>query len=171
MSVAISASFKCYVLGKGEESVKATLYPDTYSHGEVSAKADNAIDGRTSIGESVGVSLLHCASTNDPSQLRPLQYLEIDLGRIYSIAAVRLHLRDGIPRRIGQSGLVVNVRNSTINDASEGVQCGEAYNDKFEQSPLFSCWKPGRYVYAVLRDSLYPLQVCEMQIFKGLSSA
>jgi hypothetical protein len=127
-------------------------------------KAENAIDGKTNVGEN---NLVNCASTDDlwPNrQYRSLQYLQIDLQRSYSIAAVRLHLRDIRHRQKWQNGLVVNVSNSTL---ERSTQCGEAYDwITSGQSPLFSCWTSARYVYAVLQNTIYPLQVCEMQIYK-----
>ena len=145
----------------------AKLYPDTHFENDKYSEAVNAIDGRTNIGKR-GRTIAECASTKDSGEWRRLQYLQIDLQRPYSIAAIRLHLLDGELRR-WQNGLVVSVSNSTI-ETSMGTQCGEAYDaNKFGQSPLFACWKSGRYVYAILRDTFSPLQVCKMQIFKGMS--
>ena len=165
-----------FVLGKGENATTwAKLYPDTHFESGGYCEAANAIDGRTNIGESGAVTVLNCASTMSTRQWRNLQYLQIDLQRPYSIAAIRLHLRDGEQRRRWQNGLVVIVSNSTIgrSQTNVGTQCGVAYNpSELGQSPLFPCWASGRYVYAALRHrALYPVQVCEMQIFKGLSRA
>ena len=150
----------------------AKLYPDVRIKAGELCKAENAIDGRTNIGESGKHTVLNCASTNDlwPNRRqRSLQYLQIDLQRPYSIAAVRLHLRDEEHRQEWQNGLFVKVSNSTLQRAA-GTRCGVAYDaTRFGQSPLFTCWTSGRYVYAILKNTLYPLQVCEMQIFKGLS--
>ena len=149
----------------------AKLYPDTFSKEKRHSIAANAIDGRTNIGESGRVTVLNCASTKQPGQVRPLQYLQIDLQRPYSIAAVRLHLRDGKQRQRWQNGLIVTVSNSTI-EANDGIQCGVAYHvARHGQSPLFRCWISARYVYAILRNKSSPLQVCEMQIFRGWSRA
>ena len=148
----------------------AKLHPDTFSSNNQYAEAANAIDGRTNIGESGAITVLNCASTKHTKKWRQLQYLQIDLQRPYSIAAVRLHLRDGASRQYWQNGLVVSVSNSTIDTTRANVetQCGRTYSFRSGQSPLFSCWTSGRYVYAVLRNSVSPLQVCEMEIFKGL---
>ena len=164
------------VLGKGENATTwAKSYPDTHFESGGYCEAANAIDGRTNIGESGAVTVLNCASTKSARQWRKLQYLQIDLQRPYSIAAIRLHLRDGEHRRRWQNGLVVIVSNSTIGSSQTnvGTQCGVAYNpSELGQSPLFPCWASGRYVYAALRHrAAYPVQVCEMQIFKGLSRA
>jgi hypothetical protein len=156
------------VQGEGQNTTEwAKLYPDIRVKAGKLCKAENAIDGKTNVGEN---NLVNCASTDDlwPNrQYRSLQYLQIDLQRSYSIAAVRLHLRDIRHRQKWQNGLVVNVSNSTL---ERSTQCGEAYDwITSGQSPLFSCWTSARYVYAVLQNTIYPLQVCEMQIYKGLS--
>ena len=164
------------MLGKGESGT-ATLYPDTFSENGAFASAANAIDGRTNIGESGQVTVENCASTRTKGKrsfqrlLTKLQYLQIDFQRPHSITAVRLHLRDGEWRRMCQEGLVVIVSNIAIqaSETSVATQCGSPYGKtNFEQSPLFLCGTSGRYIYAVLRNSRFPLQVCEMQIFKGL---
>ena len=123
-------------------------------------EAANAIDRRTNIGESGEVTILKCASTRVLAySFKPLQYLQIDLLRPYSIAVVRLHLRDGKFRRRWQHGLVVTVSNSTI-ETNVGTQCGAYDVAKLEQSPLFPCWTSAQCVYAVLRNTRSPLQVC-----------
>ena len=153
----------------------ASLYPAVHFEQGGYCEAANAIDGRTNIGQSGSNTVLNCASTKDswPRHSRKwLQYLQIDLQRQYSVAAVTLHLRDGEDRQKWQNGLIVTVSNSTIdiNQASAGSKCGSAYDaERFGQSPVFTCSNTGRYIYATLRDSPYPLQVCEMQIFKGMS--
>ena len=150
----------------------ATLYPDTYSYQGRYSEAVNAIDGQTNRGESGTDAVLNCASTKHSGEWRRLQYLQIDLQRPYTIAAIRLHLQEG--RQRWQNGLVVSVSNSTIqpSQTSVGTHCGSPYRPAiFRQSTLFPCWSRGRYVYAVLRYTSFPLQVCEIQIFKGLSIA
>ena len=158
----------------------ATLYPDTYWVNNAPCSAAKAIDGRTNIGESGAVDVLNCAATNTTYKKTgkwntlPLRYLKIDFQRPHSITAIRLHLRDGEFRRKWQNGLVVSVSNTVIQTSrtSVGTQCGSPYGrTQFEQSPLFLCRTSGRYIYAVLRNSKYPLQVCEVQIFKGLPEA
>ena len=147
----------------------ARLYPDVLLQNGRYAYPANAIDGRTNIGESGRDTVLNCASTRDPWRKRPLQYLQIDLKRSYSIAAVRLHLRDGVDRRKWQNGLVVSVSNTFImTSLNVGTICGKSYNaTTFGQSPFFHCSTSGRYVNAVLLSKDAPLQVCEMEIFKG----
>jgi hypothetical protein len=142
----------------------ADLYPSTLEVQNQLCNASNALDGHSNIGESGPDGVFNCASTSHPLS-NQLQYLQIDLHLQYAIAAVRLHLRDGEVRRKRQRGLVVMVSNNTIGKGG-GKECG-VYVSKKEQSPLFSCWTTARYVYAVLRSEKYPLQVCEMQIFKG----
>ena len=164
-----------YALGKGETVASwATLHPDTDPTG---AGAANAIDGQTNIGESGADNVSKCASTKAFWKQRPLQYLQINLQRPYSIAAIRLHLRDGLSKQKWQNDLIVRVSNSTIDKSSiVGTQCGDAYDaGRLEQSPLFRCSTPGgyvygQYVYAILKNKAFPLQVCEMQVFKGLST-
>ena len=146
------------------------LHPDTFTSNNLFAEVANAIDGRTSKGNSGKVTVLNGALTKHNGRRRQLQ---IDLQRPYSISAIRLHLRDGEQRQKWQKRLVVCVSNSTIatGQVSVGIQCGKEYLASTSgQSPLFPCWTSGRYVYAVLRNSFYPIQVCKMQIFKGLSS-
>lgn len=151
------------------------LYPDVFTHEGKQSVATNAFDGLDSIGKSGdGEGVLNCASTQGKyRKWKRLRYLELDLQRQFSVAAIQLHLRDGIGRQKTQDGLVVYVSNTAIRVAeavTPGTQCGQGYNASADgQSPIFSCWTSGRYVYAVLRNSVHQLQVCEVQIFEGSS--
>jgi hypothetical protein len=122
------------------------LYPDVHTKHEGQSFAANAIDGDTIIGKR-----------------------EIDLQRPYSISAIKLHLRYK-PYNQGQNGLIFSLSNTSIktSQASIGDQCGTQFsNSTSKQSPEFTCWNSGRYVYVVLY-SQNPLQVCEVPIFKVL---
>jgi hypothetical protein len=155
----------------GKESVAAKLHPNTYQSSNRKARAENAIDGRKSIvGKGICLNC-NCSSTDRNEAASPMQYLEVDLGQQSYIAAVKLHLRDDIQRRIGLAGLVVKISNTTIKNADQGSQCGKMYgnNNRFPQSPVFRCWKKGQYAYAILSNFSHSLQVCEMQVFKKIN--
>lgn len=154
-----------------QNAASAVLYPNIFTTKEVPPRksvAVNAIDGENNIGFSgTGNGILNCASTADNRVWRKLQYLRINLQRVDFIAAVRLHLRDGLNRQKWQNGLSVRVSNTT--DLNSAHQCGSnLYNaDRDGQSPVFVCLKSATFIWAVVSRRNIPVQVCEVQAFNG----
>lgn len=154
-----------------QNKATAFLYPDTLNTTEEPPRkflAIHAIDGDYNIGSSGGgYEGLNCASTSYTKQYRHLQYLRINVQTVGFIAAVKLHLRDGHRRQVWQHRLTVSLGNDTDPDST--IQCGtKAYNaDRDGQSPIFICLKSAQFIWVFLRRSRYPVQVCEVQAFKG----
>ena len=146
----------------------ASLYPDK----AVSSKASGAIDGNTQIGQSGATGWRKCASTKPNGKFAKLRYLKIDLGKLYYISAIRLHLRDDhitFSRQSWQNGLTVELINSS--SAVNGAQCGDTYNAaRHGQSPSFSCYNTATGILITLRQKHGPLQICEVEAFGGLHS-
>ena len=143
----------------------ATLYPDG------DAKAKYSIDGNKRIGSSGALGWEKCASTRAGVNFLVLRYLKVDLGQMYYVSTITLHLRDntgGVNRRYWQNGLAVELTNSS--NGEHGAQCGGRYNAADGQSPTFPCSKAARYILITLRLSSNPIQICEVEAFGGLES-
>ena len=131
-----------------------------------------AIDGDNRKGRAGGLQeeLLKCASTSMKQESRnnPVKHLLVRMERAEYISYVRLHLRDGLRRQQLQNGLTVSVGNST--DIQHALSCGnEAYNAvRHGQSPFFICMNSAQYIWIVLRNSLWALQVCEVRAYSGM---
>ena len=145
----------------------ATLYPDV--HGD--AKAKYSIDGDKRIGSSGASGWDKCASTRVGVNFLVLRYLKVDLGQMYYVSTITLHLRDNtgdVNRQWWQNGLAVELTNSS-NGERGGPQCGDTYNAaKNGQSPTFPCSKAARYILITLRRRSNPVQICEVEAFGGL---
>ena len=161
-------------------AASATLSPNAFSspnpqtHVVESARASNAIDGDNREGSSSGSfdEFMKCAiAAADPvasqSEKKPMKYLKIEMTREEDISYVKLHLRDGLNRRKQQNGLTVSVSNSPNVDSA--TRCSDkVYNaSKHGQSPVFVCMNQARYIWVVLRNSLWQLQVCEVRAYTG----
>ena len=158
-------------------SASATLSPNAFSglnlqtHVFESARASNAIDGDNREGSSGGTfnGYMKCAITdfNIQSRRNPLKYLRIEMAREENISYVKLHLRDGLKRRRQQNGLAVSVSNSSNIDSA--TRCSDRAYDASNhgQSPVFVCMNQARYIWVVLRNSLWHLQVCEVRAYTG----
>ena len=150
----------------------ATLYPDAAK----SSKASNAIDRNTEIGHSGAIGWRNCTSTSTKQNYAfvKLTYLKIDLGKLYYISAIRLHLRDnsnGVNRQKWQNGLSVELINSS--SVVHGKKCGDTYVYNAAnrgQSPFFPCINTASGILITLRRQMRPLQVCEVEAFGGLNS-
>ena len=134
----------------------------------VTGSADNAVDGKSAIGQSKGLGFGSCAANNYRRNDK-LQFLRISLYQRQPILSIRLHLRDpsnGItPNRYYSrlDGLTVSVGNSTdVNDVRR--HCGSSYRASQGQSPIFICYATGSYVWVTLRASYY-LVVCEVEVY------
>ena len=161
-------------------AASATLSPNTYSKQNPQAdavewaRASNAIDEDNREGSSGGTfdEFMKCAiAAADPvasqSGKKPMQYLKIEMTREEDISYVKLHLRDGLNRRLQQNGLTVSVSNSDNIDSA--TRCSDkVYNaSKHGQSPVFVCMNQARYIWVVLRNSPQALQVCEVRAYTG----
>ena len=146
----------------------ATLYPDV--HGDTKAKY--SIDGDKRIGSSGASGWKKCASTRAGVNFLVLRYLKVDLGQMYYVSTITLHLRDNsgrVNRQWRQNGLTVELTNSS--NGEHGPQCGGTYTAANDgQSPTFPCSKAARYILITLRRSSNPLQICEVEAFGGLES-
>ncbi|XP_062498853.1 CUB and sushi domain-containing protein 3-like isoform X3 [Corticium candelabrum] len=165
-------------LSQGNEisllSAKAELSPDTFTSATNSSRqssASVAIDGDNRKGRAGGSQeeFLKCASTSmkQKSLSNPVKHLLVRMERAEYISYVRLHLRDGLRRQHLQNGLTVSVGNSP--DIQHASSCGnEAYNAvRHGQSPFFICMNSAQYIWIVLRNSRWPLQVCEVRAYSG----
>ena len=144
----------------------ATFIPangDVYKFKGKKALARNAVDGRSSIGESGINGGQNCAGLQKPSRL---QCFRVDLGHAQHIYSIRLRLRDGIYAE--QEGMIVKTSNNS-DFSTSWHSCGEPYDPKTNnsQSPVFVCDSTARYVWMVLRSSKRPLFICEVEVYAG----
>ena len=161
-------------------AASATLSPNTYSkqnpqtHAVEWARASNAIDEDNREGSSGGTfdEFMKCAiAAADPvarqSGKKPMQYLKIEMTREEDISYVKLHLRDGLNRRRQQNGLTVSVSNSDNIDSA--TRCSDKVYNAYThgQSPVFVCMNQARYIWVVLPNSPWDLQVCEVRAYTG----
>ena len=158
-------------------AASATLSPNAFSsrnpqtHVVEWVSASNAIDGDNREGSSGGVfdQYMKCAMTgfDIESRRKPLKYLKIEMTREENISYIKLHLRDGLKRRRLQNGLTVSVSNSSNIDSA--TRCSDrAYDASTHgQSPVFVCMNQARYIWVVLQNSLWPLNVCEVRAYTG----
>ena len=141
--------------------------PYTDHVNDVTASADNAVDGKSAIGQSKGLGFSYCA-VNSYGRNDKLQFLRISLYQRQPILSLRLHLRDPAngftPNRYyGRlDGLTASVGNSCdVNDVRR--QCGSSYQASQGQSPIFICYATGSYIWLTVRAS-YFLEVCEVEV-------
>ena len=146
--------------------------PFTYLR-QVVASAANAVDGKSSIGQSTGLGFRFCA-INNYRRNDKLQFLRISLYQRQPILSVRLHLRDPpkffTPSRYYRRLDSVNVsvgNSSDVNDVRR--QCGSSYQASQGQSPIFICYATGSYVWLTVRANYY-LEVCEVEVYAGKGS-
>ena len=148
----------------------ASLSHGPFIHKDVTGIADNALDGKSAIGQSGGLGFGFCAVNNYKANDK-LQFLRISLYQRQPILSVRLHLRDPAGgftpsrhyRRL--DGLTVSVGNSSdVNDARR--QCGSSYRASQGQSPIFICYATGSYVWLTVQANHY-LEVCEVEVYAG----
>ena len=156
-------------------AASAELSPDTYTYSTNplrQSSASVAIDGDNRKGHAGGLleDLLKCASTSMDlkSRTNPLKYLLIKMKSTEYISYVRIHLRDGLMRHRFLNGLTVSVSNSSSIQLAS--RCGnESYNAiRQGQSPFFICMKSAKNIWIVLRNSPWPLQVCEVRAYSGM---
>ena len=136
----------------------------------VEGSADNAVDGKSAIGQSKALGFKFCA-VNNYRRDDKLQFLRISLYQRQPILSVRLHLRDPAktftPTRYYSRLGIVNVsvgNSSNVNDTRR--QCGSSYQASQGQSPLFICFATGSYVWLTVRANYY-LEVCEVEVYAG----
>ena len=148
-------------------TASATLSPNALIYRNERAEASNAIDGDNREGSS-GRSfdgLMKCAVTATGRDT--LKYLKIEMTRQEDISYVKLYLRDGLNSRRQQNGLTVSVSNSSNIDSA--TRCSDKVYDASThgQSPVFVCMNQARYIWVVLRNSRWHLQVCEVRAYTG----
>ena len=152
----------------GISSLSDVPYTDHVNN--VTASAANAVDGKSSIGQSRGLGLRFCAVNNYKTNDK-VQFLRISLHQKQPILSVRLHLRDPargfIPTvyysRLGSVNISVG-NSSDVSDVRR--QCGSSYQASQGQSPIFICYATGSYVWLTVSAN-YFLEVCEVEVYAG----
>ncbi|XP_062498995.1 sushi, von Willebrand factor type A, EGF and pentraxin domain-containing protein 1-like [Corticium candelabrum] len=150
----------------GIASLSDVPYTDHVNN--VTASAANAVDGKSSIGQSRGLGLRFCAVNNYKTNDK-VQFLRISLHQKQPILSVRLHLRDPargfIPTvyysRLGSVNISVG-NSSDVSDVRR--QCGSSYQASQGQSPIFICYATGSYVWLTVSAN-YFLEVCEVEVY------
>ena len=146
-----------------------SLSDGPYTYLGVPGSADNAVDGKSAIGQSTGLGYRFCA-VNNYRRNDKIQFLYISLHQNQAILSIRLHLRDPANgyKYSKLDGLAVSVGNSSdVNHVRR--QCGSSYRASQGQSPIFICYTTGSYLLLTLRANYY-LEVCEVEVYASKGS-